>query len=81
MEKEHSGALVVIGNPYFSSHIRPIAELSLRTRLLAICSIAKFPEAGGLMSYGTDFDDLYRCAAYYVDKILRGAKPADLPVE
>ena len=58
-----------------------IAHLVTKNRLPAIYPFGLFAEAGGLMSYGTDYDDLYRLAAVYVDKILKGAKPADLPVQ
>ena len=58
-----------------------MAELTIKYRLPAIYPQKEFVEAGGLMSYGTDLTDLYRRAAVYVDKILKGAKPADLPVQ
>src|SRR3989442_8602622 len=58
-----------------------IAERATRSRLPTICLQAWYVEAGGLMSYGAHFPDLYRRAAEYVDRILKGAKPGDLPVE
>jgi putative ABC transport system substrate-binding protein len=78
---ERPGALIVIGDPLLGSHAKRIIELSTRNRLPAIYWNREFPNAGGLMSYGTNFDDLWRRAATYVDKILKGAKPADLPIE
>jgi putative ABC transport system substrate-binding protein len=75
------GALMVIGDPMFGTHQRRIVEFVVKSRLPAIHATRLTVEAGGLMSYGTNFDDLYRRAAVYVDKILKGAKPADLPVE
>jgi ABC-type uncharacterized transport system substrate-binding protein len=58
-----------------------IAEFSARSHLPVISMTRRFPEAGGLMSYGPDLSHFYRSTAAYVDKILKGAKPADLPVE
>jgi putative ABC transport system substrate-binding protein len=79
--KERPGALIVIGDPMIGSHQRRISELVVKNRLPAIYSSRLSMDGGGLMSYGTNFDDLYRRAATYVDKILKGTKPADLPVE
>jgi putative ABC transport system substrate-binding protein len=81
IKTERAGALIVIGDPLLGTHAKRIVELSTRNRLPAIYWIREFPDAGGLMSYGANFDDLWRQAATYVDKILKGAKPADLPVE
>jgi putative ABC transport system substrate-binding protein len=58
-----------------------LAELALQHRLPGVFGFKEYAEAGGLMSYGADFNDLARRAALYIDKILKGAKPADLPVE
>ena len=66
--------------PFFAQRKR-IVELAGKHRLPAIYFQKEFVDEGGLMSYGVDFDDLYRRAAVYVDKILKGAKPADLPVQ
>ena len=60
---------------------KSIAQLAIKYRLPAIYQEREFVDEGGLMSYGPDFSDLYRRAAYFVDRILKGAKPADLPVE
>jgi len=65
----------------FFAERKRIVELAGKHRLPAIYFQKEFVDEGGLMSYGTDFDDLYRRVAVYVDKILKGAKPADLPVQ
>jgi len=79
--KERVGALITLRNPLIVSQQKQIAELAVRSRLPAIYDDREFVEAGGLMSYGATLGDLYRRAAYYVDRILKGTKPADLPVE
>jgi len=79
--KERPGALLVFGDPMLGTHQKQIIELAVKSRLPAIYSTRPNVETGGLMSYGTNFADLFRRAATYVDKILKGSKPADLPVE
>ena len=73
--------LLLLESPLFTTHRARLAELAARSRLPAIYGQREYVEVGGLMSYGTHVQDLYRRAALYVDKILKGAKPADLPVE
>jgi putative ABC transport system substrate-binding protein len=79
--KARADAVVVLATPILESARTQVADLAAKSRLPAIYHVAEFVEAGGLMSYGASFIDLYRRAAIYVDKIIRGAKPADLPVE
>ena len=74
-------ALMQMDDPLFTTHRRQLAELAVRSRLPAIYGLRPSVDAGGLMSYGADSRDLYRRAATYIDKILKGAKPADLPIE
>ncbi len=81
IRKDRAGALIVIGDPMFGTHRRQIAELAVKNRLPAIYGSSDNMDVGALMSYGTNFQELYRRAAVYVDKILKGTKPADLPVE
>ena len=81
MLKGHADALYVCPDPLVTTNRVRINELALHARLPTIHGIREHVEAGGLMSYGTNYADLWRRAADYVDKILRGAKPADLPVE
>jgi putative ABC transport system substrate-binding protein len=75
------GALAVLSTPLASSHQSQIAELAARNRLPAIYVQGSFVTIGGLMSYGPDQTERYRRVAVFLDKILKGAKPADLPVE
>jgi putative ABC transport system substrate-binding protein len=81
MAKERVGALLVLSDAIFSSHRTRLADLAARSRLPAAYGNSESVEAGGLMSYGPSFLDLHRRAATYVDTILKGAKPAELPVE
>ena len=81
MAKERVGALLVLSDAIFGSHRTRLADLAARSRLPAAFGVRDDVEAGGLMSYGPSILDSYRQAATYVDRILRGAKPAELPVE
>jgi putative tryptophan/tyrosine transport system substrate-binding protein len=81
MTRERAGALLILPDGVFLSQRSQIAELAMKRRLPSIRQSSAFPEAGGLMSYGANYLDLERRAATFVDKILKGAKPADLPVE
>jgi ABC-type uncharacterized transport system substrate-binding protein len=79
--RKRPDALVVLGDPLFTVNSRRLVEAAARYRLPAMWEWREFVEAGGLMAYAPRVDDLIRRAALYVDKVLRGAKPADLPVE
>jgi len=81
MSREKVGALIVLPSPVFLSERRLIVELASKNRLPAMFSLTEFAEAGGLMSYGPNMPELHRRSAAYVDKILKGANPGDLPVE
>jgi len=78
---ERAGALAVLPDPLFAGNLKQIADLAAQSRLPSIFHLREFADAGGLVAYGVDRSDMYRRAAVYVDKILKGAKPADLPVE
>jgi len=81
MAKERIEALTVLPGPMITSQMPRIVELASRARLPAVFPEARFVEAGGMMSYGPNLAEMYRRAAGYVDKILKGAKPSNLPVE
>jgi putative ABC transport system substrate-binding protein len=74
-------ALLVLGNPVLNAHRKQVVELAAKHRLPASYARPEYIEAGGLMYYGTNYNDLFRRAATYVDKILKGAQPGDIPVE
>jgi putative ABC transport system substrate-binding protein len=80
-KQKHVNAIMTIPTRTFFAERSRIVELAGKYRLPAIYSQREYVDEGGLMSYGADYDDLYRRAAVYVDKILKGAKPADLPVQ
>ena len=79
--RERAGALLTLDDPLFFTHRNKIVELAAKGRLPAIYGFREFVEAGGLMSYAANLSDMYHRAATHVDKVLKGAKPADLPVE
>jgi putative ABC transport system substrate-binding protein len=81
MARTHAEALYVLGDAFFSSHRTTLLELASKARLPVISVSRGFVDVGALMSYGPAFGDLYRRSAGYVDKILKGAKPGDLPIE
>jgi len=81
MTKERASALLVLPDPMLLAQRERIVGLAAKHRLPGVYEFREFPEAGGLMSYGTSITDVYRRLATYVDKILKGAKPADLPIE
>jgi putative ABC transport system substrate-binding protein len=81
MVREHAQAVLVLSSAFALAERQRMAELAMRYQLLTMCGQREAVEAGGLMSYGPNFDDLFRRGAIYVDKILKGARPADLPIE
>ena len=81
MTRGRAGALLVLTDPMFFRHRTRLADFATKRRLPAMLGYREYVEAGGLMGYGVNFLDLFRRAATYVDKILKGAKPADLPMQ
>jgi putative ABC transport system substrate-binding protein len=81
LNRDRIRAVLLLTDPIFFSMRGQIVEYAAKSRLPAVYVDSAFPDAGGLMSYGPNIPDLYRRAAMYVDKILKGTKPADLPVE
>ena len=81
MTTKRASALLVVGDVMFVTHRIRLADLAAKSRLPAMYTLREYVEAGGLMSYGPITPELFRRAATYVDKILKGARPADLPIE
>jgi putative ABC transport system substrate-binding protein len=81
INKERPDGLLVLGGPLMNPNGKRIADFALKSRLPSMYNSREAVNAGGLMSYGADLADSYRRVAYYVGRILKGAKPADLPVE
>ena len=81
MSKKRAGALLVLGDVMFTTHRRRLADLAAKNRLPAMYGARQSVDEGGLVSYGANGLDNFRRAAVYVDKILKGAKPSDLPIE
>jgi putative ABC transport system substrate-binding protein len=82
MIKGRSDAFIVFpGQPTLFAHRKRVVELAAKNRLPGMYPLADYVDTGGLVSYGVNNRDMFRRAAYYVDKILKGAKPGDLPVE
>ena len=81
LKKEGAEALITTSGPLLSTQQREVLAFAAKNRLPAIYPASEFVEAGGLMSYAPNYTDLWRRAATYVDNILKGAKPSDLPVE
>jgi putative ABC transport system substrate-binding protein len=81
MVEQRAGALILVPGILFGEHYKELADLAVNVRLPTMLETRASVEMGGLMSYYPSFPDMYRRAAAYVDKILKGAKPADLPVE
>src|SRR4029077_12736758 len=79
--REPGGGLIALPDAFTASHLKQIIELAARYRLPAIYAGRDYANEGGLMTYGTDAFDLYRRAASYVDQVLKGANPANLPVQ
>ena len=81
MTRDNARAVMMVPDALLNTHVRPVAELAAKHRLPAVAGLQEYVEAGGLMSYGPSYFEIYRRAATYVDKIFKGARPADLPVE
>ena len=81
MTRDRAAALLVLTDSMFVGQRQRVADLAARSRLPALYSQREFVDAGGLVSYGPSLSDMFRRAATHVDKILRGAKPSDIPVE
>jgi putative ABC transport system substrate-binding protein len=80
LAQQRADALLVTGDAFFTGHVDRLATLAIRQRIAAVHGLREFAAAGGLMSYGASITDAYRQAGVYAGKVLKGAKPADLPI-
>jgi len=80
-KQAHAQALYVVEDPVFTLHRRRLLDITAKARLPSIYSLRDFPDEGGFISYGADLGDMFRRSAQYVDRILKGAKPSDLPIQ
>ena len=80
-KQQHAQALVQLASPFFAAHRKTMLDLSAKSRLPTTCQERTFVVDGCLMAYGPSFPEMFRRAAYYVDRIFKGAKPGDLPIE
>ena len=81
IKRERAAALLLLGDALLTTHMKRIADLAIRNRVAATYTARTFIHVGGLMGYGADIREMFRRSATYVDKILKGAKPGDLPIE
>ena len=81
IDKDGLRVLLILLDPLFATNFRMLVDLSVKRRLITMTGYRAFVDAGGLMAYGPNYFNMYKLAAVYVDKILKGSKPADLPVE
>ena len=81
MTKERAQALIIFSGSFTNPHRRELLDLAAKIRIPTMCGTPEWSEAGGLIAYGHDRRDQWRRAAVYVDKVLKGTKPADLPVQ
>ena len=81
MAREHAEAVLVFNDTFLVQNLGRISELALKNRIASIFASREYARAGGFMTYGPDLNDNFRRASSYVDKIFKGAKPGDLPVE
>ncbi|OLC69967.1 MAG: hypothetical protein AUH79_00525 [Betaproteobacteria bacterium 13_1_40CM_4_64_4] len=81
MERQKAEALLILGDAFFVQYFREIAQLSIKHHVISTYSGREYPELGGFLSYGPNFRDHYRGAAKFIDRILKGTKPGDLPFE
>ncbi len=80
-KQAHAQALYVVEDPVFTLHRKRLLDITAKARLPSIYSVRDFPDDGGFISYGADLGDMFRRSAQYVDRILKGAKPGDLPIQ